>query len=533
MQDQPTDVILNMTERQSKLGINDGTRSFSITQNKCYEHECPFDENQEVSIKITSNEHDIHQLKDTYIHMVFDVEFQLSNQITSSQGINPAPPEILFIGWRNSTEVFRQIEVLNMEMNTGYLQRECAKEGFAMGTYKTMEEKRNQKFVHSLYEDVIRSRAGVCGGYVDYGADILANTTYKIENVEVIIPITDIPAFQYMDELPGLIGDITLKFYINRNSMVWAQCDPYLTFQEHGKINGINNNLDARFIYVNYDPKFFQVGRSGRIINYYGTVMNYPRTLNITLNVTKLTCKKCVCDCYGYNVNDACKAKLAKLFSKESISYIPCKQVDVVHYTVPIFRTYDADPINPQLLPVPPGDIDYTGDLTVPLRNVSDILLVFPKNGTDQTVFSNPVLKKLQLRINGKQYPKEPFATTSGARFTAIQIRAGYNEKYCEIDKEWLDSINRNILWNGYEFNDTACLIRFQLKRNTPEGKEMVYDGIETGTENVNIQLSFVATADTHSDIKKCNPELWLIRDTFWEASAQNGLKYYKYGSAL
>ena len=287
------------------------------------------------------------------------------------------------------------------------------------------------------------------------------------------------------------------------------------------------------YIYIDYDPTFNQVGRTGKIIDDYGSWAWVPTASNVKLTIDKLTCTKCVCDCYGYNVNDACKAKLAKMFSKESISYIPCKQLDVVRYTVPIFRTYDANPINPQLVAVPGGDIDYTGDLTVPLRNVSDILLVFPKNGTDQTVFSNPALKKLQLRINGKQYPKEPFDTTSGARFTAIQVRAGYNEKYCEIDKEWLDSINRNILWNGYRFNDTACLIRFQLKRNTPDGREMVYDGIETGTENVNIQLSFMATSETNTDIKTCNPELWLIRDTFWEASAQNGLKYYKYGSAL
>ena len=510
--------------------MNDGTRSFSITQNKCYEHEVPFDETQEVSIKITSNEHDIHQLRDTYLHMVFDVEFMVDHALTAAIAQQVLDSSYLFLGWRNSSEIFRQLEIQNMEMSTGYLQRECAREGFAMGTYKTMEEKKNQKFTHSLYEDVIRCRPGVCGGYYHITENVLANTTLKIENMEVIVPITDIPAFQYMDELPGLLGDISIKFYINRNSMVWAQVDPYLTFQEQGKKAGINSAMNSTYMNIAYDPRFVQIGRKATVITGY----NSRNIGDLTLKVTKLTCTKCICDCYGYNVQDMCKAQLAKFFSKEF--YIPCKQLDVVSFTVPVWRKHTVvdptDPDNPVDVPAP-NTIDYTSDLAIPLRNVSDILLVFPKNGQDQTVFSNPVLKRLQLKINGKQYPKEPFATTSGARFTAIQVRAGYNEKYCQIDKEWLDSINRNLLWDGYEFNDTACLIRFQLKRNTPDGREMLYDGIETGTENVNIQLSFLTTEDTNTDIRYCNPQLWLIRDTFWTASAQNGLKYYKYGSAL
>ena len=575
MEEPFTDVILNMTERQLKLSKNDGTHSFSITQNKCYNHEAPFDDSQETFIKITSNEHDIHQLRDTYLHMVFDVEFTITRSLTVKNNTvaivhNSGAPSYLFLGWRNSSEVFRQIEVMNQEFNTGYLQRECGREGFAMGTYKTMEEKKNQKFVHSLYEDVIRHQHGVCGGYYEITSDINNGATLTISNVEVIVPITDIPAFQYMDELPGLLGDIVLKFFVNRNSMVWAQVDPYLTYQAEAKANGVTSELDNKYKYIAYNPKFNQVGNKGVVITNYTTPTQAQDQTHevspgeITLRVNSLTCTKCVCDCYGYNVQDDVKTILLDTFRN---FYIPCKQVDVVNFTTPIWRSHKVHYIEVEKQKVPvldedgkqvyeddgktpktqekdvevlkekdadvPDKITYTSDLTLPLRNVSDILLVFPKNQQDQTVFQNPVLQKLQLRINGKQFPKEPFEDTSGARFTAIQIRAGYNEKYCEIDKEWLDSINRNIYWTGYQFNDSACVIRFQLKRNCPDGREMVYDGIETGTENVNLQLSFVASKETDKELIKNNPQLWLVRDTFWTASAQNGLKYYKYGSAL
>ena len=518
-----TDVFLNISERQSNIRRNDGVRTFSITQNKCYLPEAPFTSDQETNIKITSGEHDINQLRDTYLDMTFTAVVSLSTDIANAENSR------IFVGWKNSTECLRQLQVLNMNTDTKYIQRECAKEGFLMGTYKSQEEKRNNPFAHSLYSDVEYGINSISGGYYDLTSTLAANTQVEV-TLHAIVPITDLLVFKEFDEIPGLLGDITLKFYINKNSLVWAQVDPKKYYDRIQIQSGSSNRRDDLYNQQPYDRRFIQAGRSGIIFTSYDdTNSENIATGSGTLTVHSLTCTRCVCECYGFNVLDNAKKQLVTLYQNPFI--IPAKQVDVMNF--PNVITTDTTLPTTQY---------YIGDLGVPLRNVSDIMLVFPMNTTDQTVFINPMLEKVQLKINGKQFPKEAFADTYGARFCAIQVRAGYTLKYVEMDKEWLDSISHSlILSDSVLFDDrvgfwtvsdqTSFVMRFQVERNSSIDRQIFYDGIESGPESVNIQLSFQTTTNTQANIMKRSPQIWLVRDTYWTADSKNGLQYIRYGT--
>ena len=519
-----TDVFLNISERQSNIRRNDGVRTFSITQNKCYLPEAPFTSDQETNIKITSGEHDINQLRDTYLDMTFTAVVSINVNIANAENSR------IFVGWKNSTECLRQLQVLNMNTDTKYIQRECAKEGFLMGTYKSQEEKRNNPFAHSLYSDVEYGINSISGGYYDLTSTLAANTQVEV-TLHAIVPITDLLVFKEFDEIPGLLGDITLKFYINKNSLVWAQVDPKKYYDRIQIQSGSSNRRDDLYNQQPYDRRFIQAGRSGIIFTSYDdtNIEKIIATGPGTLTVHSLTCTRCVCECYGFNVLDNAKKQLVTLYQNPFI--IPAKQVDVMNF--PNVITTDTTLPTTQY---------YIGDLGVPLRNVSDIMLVFPMNTTDQTVFINPMLEKVQLKINGKQFPKEAFADTYGARFCAIQVRAGYTLKYVEMDKEWLDSISHSlILSDSVLFDDrvgfwtvsdqTSFVMRFQVERNSSIDRQIFYDGIESGPESVNIQLSFQTTTNTQANIMKRSPQIWLVRDTYWTADSKNGLQYIRYGT--
>ena len=57
------------------------------------------------------------------------------------------------------------------------------------------------------------------------------------------------------------------------------------------------------------------------------------------------------------------------------------------------------------------------------------------------------------------------------------------------------------------------------------------FDGIETGTENVNIQLEFDTTTNSSDKLIHFAPQIWFLRETYWTADIQNGLRYWSKGT--
>ena len=60
----------------------------------------------------------------------------------------------LFVGWKSSNQILDHLQILCNNLDTGYKQNECTREGFAYSTIKTQQEKKTKKFTHSLYENV-------------------------------------------------------------------------------------------------------------------------------------------------------------------------------------------------------------------------------------------------------------------------------------------------------------------------------------------------------------------------------------------
>ena len=172
----------------------------------------------------------------------------------------------------------------------------------------------------------------------------------------------------------------------------------------------------------------------------------------------------------------------------------------------------------------------YSGDLAWALKNVSKLVIVFPKHTTDQTTFCNPMLNKVQLRIQGKQYPQIPFANTYDSRFYAHMIRGSDVGSFYEADPEYINSLltpirssDKNTLTDV-----TSFLMTFQTERSSDN---VFFDGIETGNENVNIQFECQPTEDTRDEHFSFAPQIWLVRETYWTADIENGLRYWSKGT--
>ena len=448
--------------------------------------------------------------------------------------LNSVPIVRLFIGWKNANEVIKQLQIENCNVDTKYMQRESAKEGFCYSTFKPNEEKKNNLFAHTTYENARTGFRGVCGGYIEVdpsknpelieeqasgASPYKIKQAFTVKNLEVILPITDILCFRNFEDYPGALGDIVLKMYLNKNSMVYAQCDPKETFDQNYFVK--NEKFSALGDMYNeclYTRGFTQVGQKAKLIEEY-QVCNSSEN---RLSVTQLRCTKMTCECYGYNVSQDCKKQLVGLFQPDSPFVIPANQIDVVNFPSILGSRDSNNKVE--------KTTHYSGDLAWALKNVSKLVIVFPKHTTDQTTFCNPMLNKVQLRIQGKQYPQIPFANTYDSRFYAHMIRGSDVGSFYEADPEYINSLltpirssDKNTLTDV-----TSFLMTFQTERSSDN---VFFDGIETGNENVNIQFECQPTEDTRDEHFSFAPQIWLVRETYWTADIENGLRYWSKGT--
>ena len=494
-----------LNKQKDLLEPNDGVRNFSIYTNTCYDKSVPFDSSEQTRLKITDHRHDLNELSKSFINFEFEVKYKFANHVDRAAAIADNVPNIcFFLGWKNASDILKTLQIENANIDTHYLQRECARESFCMNCMKPHEVKTKNKFSHTLYEDARTGAKGVCGTYITSTDSVTGGREYTT-NINVVLPISDITCLQAFPDFPTMLGDIVLKFDINKESMVWCQCDPYEITVNNTIHNSCGQPVDTKYKNVGYERRFVQVGQTARCIESY-------ETLNLQDNsiiVNSLVCKKCTCDIYGYNVQPETKQEIYNIFNETQ--YIPAQQLDVVNFIEP----YRGG--------------SYHSNISQQIHNVTNFVVVLPEKGA-QTCYRNPMLNNLQFICDNVGYPHKPFDNTYDARFYTTMMRAGDQENFFEAENDYRNSVyRRRKRTDKNRLSDiSSFMISFQAERNCNGN---YYDGIDTDTRKVSIELKFSSSdldVDTSNPQK---PQVWFVRDTYWTLDNKDGLKYHKSGT--
>ena len=437
---------------------NGGDRSFSIQTERCYDKICPFSAGEETNIRITHPLHDVHQLADTFLYLEFSV-----------QG-TPKESDTVFLGWRDASQIFKTLRVYSNNNETGYWQRECTKEGL-LKTLEMCSEQAKSRLYESSDLDQVYEHESCCGTYVT-----MTNGTNFTGDIKVVIPIASLLPFEHFKDVFAPALDITLKFALNMDSMVVGSV-------RFGKVNLTNASSTNRY--------------SNRTAS---TLKPYTEKIS---SLT-LTCTKCVCECYGYNVTPDVKQSLFDM-SQQPLA-IPCRKIEVVKMPDK-FRS---------------GSSSYVSVIHHALDDVSKILIM--TNSTKRITYS-----LYQLYIDGQVYPNSDYMqyvasqrVSSGntqyvsgehARFAASYIR------YLNPKGTIRPALLSNMIHNGNANNFYDFCLPFQLRRNTTYE---VYDGKDTQGTQVPLEVRLQTEQALTEDL---TVELWLIRDCAWTIDA-NGLKF-------
>ena len=510
------------------IQCNDGTRSFILRTVDCHDQSAPFNESQETRIQITHDDHMISQISDGFLTFKVNLTLQLTG--ISSSFNDPNKLCKLFVGFKSSNQILDQLQILSRNLNTGYQQNECCREGFAYSTIKPFNEKKTRKYTHSLYENVSSYSPSICGTYINI-QDFKDGLPHQVE-FEVNLPFDDILALQAFDMYPNFCcGNIELKFYVKSRGLVWCALNPstvkdYKEIME-GETVGIdltNTNLSAL-----YKHAFTQINNSSTIISKWTESLKTVSGVEVTtaeaeqgnamLQCTGMTIQQLKSNMYGFGINGKSAQKVIEIFKTPQV--IPSQMLDYNAFPLSATRSGIQSTIN------------------MPITNCTCISIMFPKHDNDYTVFENPIYNNVQLTVNGKNLPDEP-VSTQGARFLQYQLIASDLSGGLQCTKEYEDSIIRSkndsggIRYKNCLSDGTSFMFNIQCERN---GAGYTYDGFDSNGQNIAIQLKgqpiYTDDNDTYwnfaNDGGKTNPpppQIWCCRDTYFLASV-NGLQYF------
>ena len=118
------------------------------------------------------------------------------------------------------------MEILHNNVNVGYQQNECVREGFLYSAVKPETEKKRRRFVHSLWENVASYSQTIAGTYVNLNS-FKSNGKSHVE-FDLNVPFDDLLALQAFDLFQnGIIGDLSIRFQVTPAGLVWVAIDPY------------------------------------------------------------------------------------------------------------------------------------------------------------------------------------------------------------------------------------------------------------------------------------------------------------------
>jgi hypothetical protein len=218
-----------------------------------------------------------------------------------------------------------------------------------------------------LYKNVHGYDNSICGKYLnlrDFVGDGNGNYSQPFE-FTAIIPLQDLLAIQCFEDWPSFLGDITAKFFITEKSLVYTSVDPLKVSMLNEVCLSDNKStvgdISSSSPYL-YSHKFSQSGTKSLLVRTVD-VNGVGLASSDVMTVSNFHCTECYCNTYGYGyglVGGVLK-QLYSMITPENPLLIPTQFI------------YPKDFGNSTA-----NGID--SDFSTALHNVSDVIVVFPKN---------------------------------------------------------------------------------------------------------------------------------------------------------
>ena len=161
-------VLNTFSKMREMINVNDGTRSFSFRTVDSHDQPAPYTKGQYSQISLTHPDHFISDVDKGFLTFHIRLDLQLNTDLSKLRTIEDSDNLYkIFVGFKSSNQLLDRLEILHNNVNVGYQQNECVREGFLYSTLKPETEKKRRRFVHSLWENVSSYSQTIAGAYVN------------------------------------------------------------------------------------------------------------------------------------------------------------------------------------------------------------------------------------------------------------------------------------------------------------------------------------------------------------------------------
>ncbi|KAA6385114.1 MAG: hypothetical protein EZS28_019361 [Streblomastix strix] len=238
----------------------------------------------------------------------------------------------------------------------GSLQNNSTTESIIYNTIKPKSEKKNNnRFVHSLYENVRNDDISCCGIYLrikEISEKLAPQTTspYVMEaKFTVSIPLDDSLIFSAFSEFPNsLFSDLKIKFKINPCAFVFYQVDPVISIAKYYTINkdellstGQDKLKDIDLFFRNWSLKFqftnmfTQIGCSADLITgVRAEELTLSQLKNLvcaaksaTISITNYFIEIVVANVCGYKASESCLNRVRQFYQSRPF-VVPAQRIE-------------------------------------------------------------------------------------------------------------------------------------------------------------------------------------------------------------
>ena len=519
---------------------NGGDNSFSWIMEEFKDKDTPLPVGTKTRIKLTHSGHTISQIEKSFTTVLLDFQLKLSDKIDVSADTNGLMK--IFVGFKNAVEFYEDCRFwINGKLLDTYRQDELQRESFAYNSIKPRDAKATSKFSHSTWENVSQYSPSVCGCYIDLKD--LADGQPHTFTIELTIPFIDQLALQAWQLYPNAIcGEIEEEVKTSLRAMVWCQVNPNVVKEtlQFLEDKAIDEEMPA---VIPITRKFTQVGNPSNIVIEYKAGEN-SEPADGSLKVT-----------VGADANGI-DMKVGKVVLQVLNGTIQLGRSNIAGFGLKpgVYQGLVNELRTPLLIPsqeltreIFEGSTKVNSleiSKSIPLRNATNITMMFPRTPTDITCFENIMYQNVQLVVNKRTYPDTEFRSTCSSRFYQHQLIANELDGSLEATQEFEDSFTQSLndpvtgkRYTNCRSDGTSFGINFQLERSNAG---YVFDGIDTGNNSVTVtfrgQPLYRGDDDTyfipdleHKEQHPPAPEAWICSDTYFTWSVK-GVDYFPNG---
>jgi hypothetical protein len=511
-----------------KIGLNEGSGKYLIKAIPSPTQKPMVGSGTEITIPLTDSNIDVVEFTKSYfslsvsIDLDFDPGFPVLPDVPNEwmKVVNPdvfgndspnkvwynnsmfeglAKSTYFFVGFKSASDIISSYKITNKGIDVSGAQANNAQiESFLYNFMKAKSEKDNKRNTHSLWENVHSHNPSICGKYFSLWDLHIAQLSGRKLHVEfpVIIGFDDFLPFQFFSLYPASVfGELALVLRVSPDALVWCSVNPVDSILEQVDIsntptaaaNGFTNPIvDLKKVATNistkdrqhyYDRRFIQLnapgvaatnvissGDSGGVLATYGGY-------NLTVRADSIMVIEAVSTVCGFGLNASFNSQLIKHYTNTPM-VIPGEIVRIFNFST-----------GPNA-----GGLNCVA--TLPMINVKEVIVLFPRYATDRTVFHNPCLSNLQIQMLSRNWPDQPASTVS-AEFFRLQLEAANLDSILHCTESFENSYTSIPTYN-YPYRDRSRVdntdFAFILPTERGSGNAFFFDGVNSVSETIQLK---------------------------------------------